>query len=297
MLLAVHISDGVLAPLWWSTAFPAALLLVALGARRLRDEEIPRIALLTAAFFIASSIHIRVGPTSVHLLLNGLVGVLLGPRAALAVAVGLVLQVMLLNHGGYQTLGVNTCLIAVPALLCGALFRGLHRIAWLRTTAGRGLLMGSATLLWVYGAAYSLALLRETSFGPEGLPDWSLVNARVLQPWLLAAAVLSAGGAAWCERRLENTPDFPLGFLIGLVSVFATVALDCVVLIAGGAEVWHVPALIWVVVHLPVAVVEGVVLGFTVGFLAQVKPELLGTIPAPDVRLPPACAEPCQSAP
>ena len=70
-LLAVHISDGVLATGWWAGGFLAAGLLAALGAWRIRDDEIPRVALLTAAFFVASSFHIRVGPTSVHLLLNG----------------------------------------------------------------------------------------------------------------------------------------------------------------------------------------------------------------------------------
>ena len=56
------------------------------------DFAIPRIALMTAAFFVASLIHVPIGPTSVHLLLNGLVGVLLGWRSALAIAVGLLLH-------------------------------------------------------------------------------------------------------------------------------------------------------------------------------------------------------------
>jgi hypothetical protein len=42
------------------------------------------------------------------------------------------------------------------------------------------------------------------------------------------------------------------------------------------------------VAHVPVAAVEGVVLGFTVGFLARVKPELLGldapTVPSGEGR-------------
>src|SRR5262249_31919876 len=43
---------------------------------------------------------------------------------------------------------------------------------------------------------------------------------------------------------------------------------------------WELLALAFLVVHLPIAVMEGVVLGFTVGFLARVKPELIGW-PAP----------------
>src|SRR5215470_13163727 len=106
--LAVHISDGVLAVPWLGGGFALAALLVVIGALYVRDEEIPRIALLTAAFFVASLLHIRVGPTSVHLLLNGLVGAVLGRRAPLAILVGLFLQVALIGHGGFLTLGVNT---------------------------------------------------------------------------------------------------------------------------------------------------------------------------------------------
>src|SRR3954471_24563988 len=95
---------------------------------RVRDEDIPLIALLTAAFFVASLIHVRVGPTSVHLLLNGLVGVVLGRRAVLAVAVGLVLQAALVGHGGFSSLGVNVCVMTLPAYLAAALFAGLRRL-------------------------------------------------------------------------------------------------------------------------------------------------------------------------
>src|SRR5262245_64893220 len=116
-VLAVHISDAVLTWPWLLAGFAVAALLVAWGSRQIVDEEIPRIGLLTAAFFVASLIHVRLGPTSVHLLLNGLVGVLLGTRAALALAVGLFLQALLLAHGGYTTLGINCIVLTLPALV------------------------------------------------------------------------------------------------------------------------------------------------------------------------------------
>src|SRR5437867_8034348 len=103
--LAVHISDGVLAWPWWVGGLVLAAGLVVAGARRLADTEIPRLALFTAAFFVASLIHVKVGPTSVHLLLNGLVGVVLGWRAGAAIAVGLFLQAVLVGHGGFSPLG------------------------------------------------------------------------------------------------------------------------------------------------------------------------------------------------
>lgn len=79
-LLAVHISDGVVTWPWLAGGFALAALLTAAAMFKVRDEEIPRIALMTAAFFVASLIHVPIGPTSVHLLLNGLLGVVVGRR-------------------------------------------------------------------------------------------------------------------------------------------------------------------------------------------------------------------------
>src|SRR5947209_20009548 len=140
-LFAVHVSDGVLG--WHTVAagFVLAALLAGLAAWRVREDEIPRIALMTAAFFVASSIHVKLGPTSVHLLLNGLVGVVLGRRAPLAILVGVTLQALLIPHGGISTIGVNTCTEALPALLAGWLFSALHPYPWARHPAFRGALV------------------------------------------------------------------------------------------------------------------------------------------------------------
>src|ERR1700722_10683554 len=131
-LFAVHISDGVLQISWLAVGGIVAALLLWFAAWRIRDEEIPRIALLTAAFFVASSIHVRVPPTSAHLLLNGLVGVILGRRAAPAIVVGVTMQAVLLGHGGYTTIGINSCVMALPALFAWQLFGALQRVPWLQ---------------------------------------------------------------------------------------------------------------------------------------------------------------------
>lgn len=205
--LGVHISDGVLSPPWLAAGFALSGLLALLAAYRVRDEEIPRIAILSAAFFIATLMHLRLGPTSVHLLLNGLVGVVLGRRAPLAILIGLGLQAALLGHGGFSTIGINACVLTLPALLAGWMFAGLHRLPW---TASK-----RRALFWLFGC------------------------------------------------------------VIGMTSVLATLVLQAVVLLWGGAEDWH--QIVWLVfyAHLPIVLLEGVVLGFTVSFLARVKPEML----------------------
>ena len=78
---------------------------------------------LSATFFVASLIHVPLGPGNVHLVMNGLLGAVLGWAAVPAIAVALFLQAMLFQFGGLTSLGVNICIMALPALLCGLLFR------------------------------------------------------------------------------------------------------------------------------------------------------------------------------
>lgn len=127
-LFAVHIGPGILQPAWAIGGFVFLTPLLTLALWRVGEREIPRIGVLTAAFFVASSVHIPVGFTSVHLLLNGLVGVILRRRAPLAVAVGLTLQALLLGHGGLDALGVNFAVQVIPALLAGLAFHPLFRV-------------------------------------------------------------------------------------------------------------------------------------------------------------------------
>lgn len=274
MLFAVHISDNVLTAPWWLGGFVLAGVLFFLGSRRLQDEEIPRIALLTAAFFIASLFHIKIPPTSVHLLLIGLVGVLLGWRACLAIPIGLFLQVLLFQHGGFTTLGINTCIMALPALLSYYLFHALHLAAWCRRRWFRSALVAFSVMLWTQSLIYSVTLLRTNSLGGTAL-FLDDANASLAQPWSWIITGMLAVFFVIVERRLETAPEFPLGLLIGELAVLATLALNCFVLLFGGEVYWQTPALILFVAHMPIAVVEGVVLGFTVGFLARVKPEML----------------------
>lgn len=275
MLWAVHISDGILRPPWIIGGYAVAAVLLAVSLWRIRDEEVPRIALLTAAFFIVCLMHVRIGYTSVHLLFNGLVGVLLGWRAPLAIACGLFLQFQYLAHGGITTLGVNTCILTLPALAAWFLFHALRRVTLVRLAWGRSALVALTALIWVLSLVFSVTLLHRNSL--NGAADLVLDGPwqRTTQPLSLVAAGLIALSAALLERRLKNAPEFALGLLIGEFTVLASVALNCIVLLLGGEQPMAI-ALILLVIHLPIAVLEGVILGFTVGFLARVKPEMLG---------------------
>jgi cobalt/nickel transport system permease protein len=280
---AVHISDGVLSLPWLAGGFAGMAILMLAASYRVRDEEIPRIALLTAAFFVASLIHFRIGPTSVHLLLNGLVGVVLGRRAGLAIPVGLLLQAVLLGHGGISALGVNACVLTLPALAAGGLFGLLHRPALLRQPWFRSGLVFCSAAAWLLCLVFSLSLLFTNRVTGIGGLDAGTALRITFHPGTLAAATAVALAAAWLELREGGGPEFASGVALGVFAVLATVALNAAVLLWGGAEDWHALALIVFAAHLPIAALEGIVLGFTVSFLARVKPEMLGAVERPEV--------------
>jgi len=124
---------------------------VALGLRKVDDERIPRIAMLSAAFFVASLIHVPIGPSSAHLVLNGLAGVVIGWAAFPAMLVALLLQAILFGFGGLTTLGVNTVVMAGPAVVCHYLF------AW--GVRGRGPTVAFVCGLLAGGVAVLLSAL------------------------------------------------------------------------------------------------------------------------------------------
>lgn len=201
-LFAVHLPDFILPTSWMTIGNVFAALLALVGCWRMRDRDIPLVALITAAFFIASSIRVPVPYGSVHLILNGMVGIMLGYRAGLSLLIGLTLQALLVGHGGIVAIGVNTTVQAIPAFIVGGLFQ--------------------------------LAAMR------------------------------------WSGDRLAI-----LGGILSFLAVIATVALQSVLVwLAGDAGV--MPAAIWLGIHIPVGIIEGIVVGFMIHFLARVKPELIG---------------------
>ena len=85
---------------------------------------------------------------------------MLGPPAVLALLAGLFFQAVMFQHGGLSTLGVNTVVFAVPALLAYLAYSGLGPLAGTRT-ALRALIAGVVSALAVLvGAALVLLALR-----------------------------------------------------------------------------------------------------------------------------------------
>jgi cobalt/nickel transport system permease protein len=205
----MHIYEGILA----GTPHGQLLLLAgaaataagtAIGLRKLDYQRMPQTAVLSAAFFVASLIHVPLGPTSVHLVLNGLLGLVLGWAAFPAVLVALILQAVFFSFGGTTTLGLNTLVMALPAVVCRQLFYAPVR-------------NGRESLVFCAGfAAGGTAILMSAT--------------------LTAAALMFAG------KSYETLSQ------------------------------------VFLVAHLPLAMIEGLVTGSVVVLVRKVRPELLDAL-------------------
>ncbi|UCF33050.1 MAG: cobalt transporter CbiM [Phycisphaerales bacterium] len=211
----MHISDGLLPSYVCAGGYLVGGLATMVSLRRVTDREVPRLALMTSAFFAASLLHVNVGVTSVHLLLTGLVGVVAGPGAMVPIVVGLILQALLFGHGGVTTIGVNAIVLGFPALMAGWMVR-----TWGVKEDGRRLVASTRSAAVGFAAGFSAIILSLLLFLAVGL-----------------------------------TADPAFFTAIG----------------------------VFVLGHLPLAVVEGLVTAAAVGFLAKVKPEVLFHVAEPNV--------------
>jgi len=136
----MHLSDGIVTWPVLAGGTAAAAAGLAVGLNRLKPEGVPRVAVLSSTFFVASLIHIPVGVTSVHLILNGINGLILGWAAFPSIFIALTLQVLLFQFGGVTVLGLNTFIMAFPAVVAGLLF------GWTVRSRSRNLVMVGAFL-------------------------------------------------------------------------------------------------------------------------------------------------------
>ena len=138
----MHISEGVLSAPVLITGAILSVVGVAVGLKKMSYDKIPQVAVLSSAFFVASLIHVPVGPSAAHLVLNGLLGILLGWMAFPSILVALSLQALLFQFGGFTPLGVNTVNMATPAVIAYILFSPLARKANMTLVAVAGFFAG-----------------------------------------------------------------------------------------------------------------------------------------------------------
>ncbi|MCS7280189.1 MAG: cobalt transporter CbiM [Desulfobacterota bacterium] len=113
----MHIQDGVLSVPILAGGAIGSLAGIFFGLKRVKTEDIPKVAVLSSVFFTVSLIHVPVGPSCVHPGMNGLIGLILGWTSFPSIFVALVVQSVVLQFGGVTAIGVNTCASALPAVL------------------------------------------------------------------------------------------------------------------------------------------------------------------------------------
>ncbi len=150
----MHISEGYLSgPVLISGAALAAAG-TSLGLKNLDYDRIAQAGMLASAFFVASLVHVPIGPTNAHLIMNGIVGLLLGWSAFPVIGVALLLQGIFFQFGGITTLGVNLIIMAGPAVAVYWIFgRWIGRPGWTGHLAAFGSGAGSVALAAVVMAA------------------------------------------------------------------------------------------------------------------------------------------------
>ena len=154
----MHISEGVLSPTVWISGYAATAVVAGLTMRNLDMEEIPKISVITSVFFVASLIKVPIGPTSIHLILNGLAGIVLGRRAFAAIMVGIILQAIIFGHGGITTIGVNTLMMGTGALVAYLVWLQRYRFSFNKRELVFGAIAGAVGTI-TSGIILALALV------------------------------------------------------------------------------------------------------------------------------------------
>ena len=183
----MHIAEGVLSPAVLGGGAVLALAGTAQGLRRLEYDRLVAVGILSAAFFVASLIHVPVGLASAHLVLNGLVGVLLGWAAFPSILVALLLQALLFQFGGITVLGVNTFTMGFAAVASWYVFRAVCRLCPGMGGVRAGAFMGGALGVALAAVLTALAL----AFTDEGF--WLAAQLLLLAhlPGMLAEGLIT----------------------------------------------------------------------------------------------------------
>ncbi len=123
----MHISDGILSPLWILVWWVLALAFVGVGLHSVRKSTraapgyMPMIALLGAAVLVISIWHIPVpvaGSCS-HPVGTPMAAIIVGPFAAVLISFVVLFFQLFIGHGGLTSLGANTISMGVIGAFAG----------------------------------------------------------------------------------------------------------------------------------------------------------------------------------
>jgi len=187
----VHIPDGYLGPATYGTMYAVTVPFWAVASwklnKTLKARQAPYLALGAAFSFVVMMFNIPViGGTTGHATGAALIGILLGPWAAvLSVSVALIIQALLFGDGGITALGANCFNMAVVGGFTGY---GVYRLVAGRSaaTSKRRRVAGAVA---AYVSLNVSALLAAAELGIQPLLERSPDGQPLYAPFPLSVAV------------------------------------------------------------------------------------------------------------
>ncbi|SDK90791.1 CbiM family transporter [Natronincola ferrireducens] len=195
----MHLADGVLSTPVIVASYGVSIASMAVAAKGIKDEEIPKISLMAGTFFAVSLISIPVPPTSVHPLLCGLIGIILGKKAPLAFFPALLLQALLFRHGGVTSLGANTVMLSIPAYLSHMLYQKIP----MKKPAARGGIIGAISVVMTVIILIFLLALTDARFAAG---DFSVVKIAMVghAPLIIVEGIVTAFAVQFIDKNKKD---------------------------------------------------------------------------------------------
>lgn len=216
----MHIPDGLMDPavaaIGWAQFAMVVAIALFLSRTRIKDKDLPRIAVLAAGIFVAQMLNFPIGGgTTGHLIGGALFAILAGPVVAvIGMTVILLIQALMFGDGGLTAFGLNAVNMAVIAPLMGwgvytmlkpLLSRG-DAPTGKAFTAGEAFAIGAGAWASVFVAAAAcaaqLAVSHEISDGAFGIAATVSVPAMLGYHAVIGVgeAIITVGVAAYVLR-------------------------------------------------------------------------------------------------
>jgi cobalt/nickel transport system permease protein len=163
----MHIPDGLMDPtvsaIGWIEFLVVLGAVLLLAGNRIKEKNLPRVAVLSAGIFVAQMLNFPVGGgTTGHLVGGALLAIIAGPMVAvIGMTVVLLIQALMFGDGGITALGLNALNMAVIAPLTGwgvyTLLKTMTEKEGRRSSAASGFVVGAAAWASVFVAAAACA--------------------------------------------------------------------------------------------------------------------------------------------
>lgn len=232
----MHIPDGLMDPVvaltGWIEFLVVAAVALFLVKGRVKDKDLPRIAVLSAGVFVAQMLNFPVGGgTTGHLVGGALMAIMVGPVVAiLGMTVILLIQGLMFGDGGMTAFGLNAVNMAIIAPLTGW---GVYTLLKPIVSKKDGEPFGPGTAIAVGAGAWASVFLAAAACAAE----------------LAVSYAISSG-----TYGIAATVSVPA--MLGYHAVIAVG--EAVITVGVLAYVWSVSPNVFVREHTPAAKADGV---------------------------------------